>query len=511
MPRNQLLGFHRVGERQYDLSGLRTGSVRDQFIRAFSITAALLNDVKEISRVVGSKQGLLIFGGGVSGITCALIAAQKGVPVTVIEKQRREFSTLARARSRRIAPFEYDWPRPMPDPSEFIAPPFPLQFDSDSAANHAATWQSAFNKARKSLPNLELLRNTNVRHFKCTTSNGSVQVKGPWPEGAGKNVDRVYGAVVSCTGFMRERTLVLQRRVKVPHPTQSWTSPVELRSYRGPRFWVDDDFLDNDKFDCQSRGSVERVLISGGGDGAMQDFQRAATKEFGLALLAKLEVCLKSRIQEKYLLRLMTAEDRARRACAWGMSNPNDPAPDGEMQIWDAEYREVVQEICRDFIVEFATENNIVDLHGNVDEIAATKPAFQKLADELLRDDYDAPDFPYFVWITKEPHLGFAYALNRFLSMFILTVLEKGFSAPRATLILGESIRQIVRDDPNRDCCAMRDCRGYGHHVSFASNPAVFQRFEIIVVRHGLIFPSAPYLGKRAPVKEQLVPYFIIP
>lgn len=509
MPRNQLLGFHCVGERQYDLTGLRTGSVRDQFVRAFSITHALLDDVEQIKND-DPDMGLLVLGAGVSGISCALVAALRGVRVTVIEKRDREFHTLSNAKSRRIAPFEYDWPRPKPNSSQFCPPWFPLQFSSNTAYRLAAQWQSALQLFLSSPNTLEILHGFNARNFVCTPFNGSVQVKGPWDGKNSARRTRHFGAVIACTGFMRERTLVRQMRRDVQHPDSNTTGLVQLRSFHGVRFWFDSDYLDHWKFNTRGRDTVKSVLVSGGGDGAMQDFQRAATRKFGLPLLEHLETCLGSPIADKYLVRLLAAEDRARRACAWGMSNPNDTAPDGEMQIWDATFRKVVDDVCEDYVESYGRRNQILDAAGeNVDKVAAAKPAFEQLAQDLLRDDFKGEPFPTFVWVTREPHLGFAYALNRFLSLFLLKVLTEGFDAPQATLLFRESISQIVRDNASRDCCPARDCRGYTHHVSFGSDKHSYLSFQIIVIRHGLIFPVSPYLGKRAPVSEQMVPYFI--
>ncbi|WP_241991527.1 hypothetical protein [Paraburkholderia sp. RAU2J] len=385
---------------------------------------------------------------------------------------------------------------------------FPLEFHSDAADVLAAEWQSALGAFLSSNNKLEILYGYNARNFTATPVNGAVHVAGLWAGTKGTRTTRDFGAVIACTGFMRERTLVRQLRIHVPHPSPLYSGNVELRSFHGARFWLDPDHLDRWKFNSKYRHAVKGVLVSGGGDGAMQDFQRATTRQFGLPLLKHLERCLESPIQDKYLVTLLAAEDRARRACAWGMSNPNDKTPDAEMQIWDATFESVVEDSCADFIQLYGRQNGILDVTV-VDTVAATKPALQELARRVLREDFNDEPFPNFVWVTREPHLGFAYALNRFLSLFVLKLLRDGFDRPHGELRLSTSITRIVRGDPTRDCCTTKDCHGYTHHVSFEPKKQSFVPFEIIVIRHGLIFATRPYLGYRAPVKEQLVPYYI--
>src|SRR6266849_982746 len=78
----QVLSLHRITPRCYDLTSVRTGSVRDQLIRA-----TLLADALHESGLINDQAPLLIMGAGVAGVALGLAAADRGVNVTVVEKR----------------------------------------------------------------------------------------------------------------------------------------------------------------------------------------------------------------------------------------------------------------------------------------------------------------------------------------------------------------------------------------------------------------------------------------
>jgi NADPH-dependent 2,4-dienoyl-CoA reductase/sulfur reductase-like enzyme len=101
--RNTLLSAHLVGEGLVDLSGkLYPGSIRDQIIRAFSVTDALW----ELQLLTASHR-LLVIGAGPAGVASAIRASQLGVPVWLVEKDSDALSMLS-ASPRVISPALYD-------------------------------------------------------------------------------------------------------------------------------------------------------------------------------------------------------------------------------------------------------------------------------------------------------------------------------------------------------------------------------------------------------------------
>ncbi len=77
---NQVLALHRVSPRCYDLTGLRTGSVRDQLLRSTLIVNSLCAE-----GAIGVGFPLLVFGAGAAGMNAAMLAAARHVDVTVVE------------------------------------------------------------------------------------------------------------------------------------------------------------------------------------------------------------------------------------------------------------------------------------------------------------------------------------------------------------------------------------------------------------------------------------------
>jgi hypothetical protein len=60
---DQILSFHRISDYRFELSGLRTGSIRDQMIRGQLVAQSLHS-----SNVIDSTKSLLIAGAGVAGV-----------------------------------------------------------------------------------------------------------------------------------------------------------------------------------------------------------------------------------------------------------------------------------------------------------------------------------------------------------------------------------------------------------------------------------------------------------
>ena len=486
MVRNQALTYHRVYDRQYDLTGLRTGSVRDQLLRAITLTQGLIVDTKEIGP--SPRHGLLILGGGPAGIACALIAAENDIQATVLERERSEFLTLAAANTRRVAPFEYDWPRRHSPSGRFPSgvPNFILNFQPKAAAKLAADWQTALDNWRATNPKrsrLEIIHGADARTFEyATVANAqgaviSILVTGNW-DGATRS-SREFGAVVNCTGYMVERTFHLSQK---PH-----------HLFRGHRFWHDADDLHESGFGVDPNyGDVKSVLISGGGDGAMQDIQRAATGKFGIELLDQLQLALGVGNLSEYFFSLVQADDAAKRAYAWKMATGPQRFLPVEMAKWNKKYLAIARHILRRY--------------------TATGATLEQLAEKVLKDSIWQRQGPEIVWVFREEFAEFAYSLNRLLSYIVVSLLRR-FQSSKVVRPSTEimSIRPL---DPTWGCCPRpARCHGLTHLVTFIDRTtgleSIDEEFQIIILRHGLIFPKKPYLGSRSPLPEQMIPYDI--
>jgi NADPH-dependent 2,4-dienoyl-CoA reductase/sulfur reductase-like enzyme len=76
---SQVLGLHQITPRCFDLTRVRTGSVRDQLLRAALMCDALLSaGIVDVEVTDERARSLLVLGAGVAGVALALSAAERG-------------------------------------------------------------------------------------------------------------------------------------------------------------------------------------------------------------------------------------------------------------------------------------------------------------------------------------------------------------------------------------------------------------------------------------------------
>lgn len=479
---NQALAFHRVSRHVYDLTGLRTGSVRDQLLRS-SLVIHCLFDEGLISR----SQPLLVLGAGAAGINAAITAADLGVTVDVIELNVDPFASFRLASWRRIDPVEYDWPH-----SHYNAGVFPSSgagiplvqhsgTGDDLAQDWAVFWQWWYRHCNQVAGRgaVHLLSATNARQFKAgiqeAVGNAHVDVRGPWPSAAGVTT-RSFGAVLSCAGFGPERTADLQ-------------VPSRWGGYVGPAFWLDDDRISPGHAGTMG---IDRVLISGGGDGALQDVQRVLTGAFGKALLHLLSASADAHgvalFPPTMISTFLQADDKGRRAYAW----QRDKQPIAQdMAAWhDA----------------FATEVNTWFAALSRSSLAA----LQQIAADVLRPELLSGQMAV-TWVYKEASPGYAYALNRYLTLVLqaLTLVQASSGLlPRVDVFAEHEVVQIKPSQSGHRCTSPATCWGVPHDVTLQAVPAgakvCVNDVQLIIVRHGAL-PDPLLAG--AAVREQMTPF----
>ena len=203
------------------------------------------------------RSNLLIIGAGVAGVTAAWQAANLGVNVTLTDENPRPFSAQESCASRWLHPNEYRWPE-----SGFGNQYFPFEDKAD--VPDILHW-------RAGLPS-EIVERWRSRfdgwiNAQVEPSKGSVTWRDDLPlpydgmpllryfESVG--FGDIFDIVLLCLGG-REQCFVKKSQ------------------HRGFRFWETDDY---GKIDYGASAKPERrlrTLISGGGDGALQDFLRIA-------------------------------------------------------------------------------------------------------------------------------------------------------------------------------------------------------------------------------------------
>lgn len=475
---NQALALHRLSARKYDLTGLRTGSIRDQLLRSSLVVSCLIDEGK-----IDSHRKLLILGAGASGMNAAMTAAEKGVSVDILEKNKHPFGTLLESTWRTVDPVEYDWPHK--HCSQQIFPSggqgIPLVQGRATGAALAGAWAEKWSQWLKTKDgknrrgSINLVSEVNAWDF--LTFNEAperIEVSGPWPDG---QRSKSYGAILSCIGFGPERTF-------------DDRTPTNWNGYRGPAFWTDNDGLGADN---PLPTPARHVLISGGGDGAMQDFQRATTGYCGLDLLKKVvaaaEKFMPSRsvIPKGMLLDLVLAEDRGRRAHVWARTKG---PPKKAMVEWHESFL-----------------TSISDVTGAISSEEA-----QSLLDEILLKEVSS-GIRRVVWVYPEIVPSYAYALNRFLTIFLIGLVYRSALSPSATrsAVQIEALPNYSIDGitpQNHTCGNADDCKGRVHTVRLESTldkSRTLTEVDLIIVRHGAL--PERLLDSGPPVPEQMTPF----
>ncbi|MBX3602456.1 MAG: hypothetical protein KF863_17715 [Rubrivivax sp.] len=471
---DQALSFHHVGGFRYELSGLRTGSVRDQILRAQLLVERLLarNDL--------SDDPLLVIGGGAAGVTGALTASRLGRDVTLLEEQLNPFQTQARVTTRWLDPTEFDWPQPhwttadMAWAGSVYRLPYRANWADQLATQWTTMWYSVVGPAPVALPpgsgSIEEFTGVDARMLTIADTSTGLRLA-PWP--AYGSAGRPYCAAISCVGFSGELTSVRS------------TGGVSLE---GPAFWSTDALGVAHLGITPPSGRPIRVLVSGGGDGAQQDFLRVLTGNFGKRLFDALGL-------DKLKLDLadvLLAEDSARRAHAWGA--PGSP-PVGAYGDWHAAYE---------------------SLADTVWAIWTSKPASIPALRPLLNPNVEV------TWIVADAAPGYSYGLNRLLVILVarLHATFTGRPLPKApsrgykpsgneVYLAGFVLDNVVPAGAAHVCGPA--CYGIEHEVNVAARvpfvaPGVHSlgKFDVIVVRHGV---NQRPLFSAAPVSEQLSPF----
>jgi hypothetical protein len=284
---------YKVAEAQFDLASAQSFiSLRDQAVRVRTLLTAMQE--AKLFDPRGTKR-VLVVGGGYAGVSAALWLAHRQIDTTLIEIGDRPFGVQHGCSTRHLSLTQYDWPglhhaaHDYPDgltPTfvayswlgrSFVLPP-PLQLRGAPpvargprgtartrppdhlatrgprpASAHAADWETQFLMRLPSSASLAWMPRTRFRPGSVASVGGGVSldlenlatgaVRSEW-----------FDYVLYAAGFGSDGDRI----------------PIRGGGTKATReFWSDDDLA------TPGTAPPPRVLISGGGDGAMQDFIRA--------------------------------------------------------------------------------------------------------------------------------------------------------------------------------------------------------------------------------------------
>jgi hypothetical protein len=374
--------------------------------------------------------------------------------------------------SRRINATEYDWPHEGWRRGTFLESPLP-QAGPTNAMAQCAAWRDAWRKfdlgenGRDGVGRVTLIDNRDASHFRVVHGpDAELSVTGPWdtdrdaPPGT-----RTFGALVSCVGIGLEKV-------------QLDDSP-----FSGPVFWSDDA--------CLYAGNplpdgVTSIVISGGGDGGMQDLQTAATSYCGGSLLDRIERLLEPEEQPDHQLRadLLDVDESKRRAYAWAATK------EARLAVAAAWHRSVEKSVLAYFRRRWS------------------RATFERLAQGLFREQLLDGRLTI-TWVVRESTPGVAYVLNRFLALLLVELSNR---LPRPCIVedFACAIRGIVPADGREPAGPVQLGVGkpYTVNIGPASGtvggdwPVIA---NLILIRHG-VRPGSPVLNGMAPVADQILP-----
>jgi hypothetical protein len=445
---------HAVGPLQFSIAGpLSPVSIRDQMIRGKTFVDRAIEE-----GLVSTARPLLIVGAGAGGATAAIRAAQRKVPATVIEASAQAFGRQRNCRSRWVDPTQYDWPVNHWHWSVYpwMPPRMPLPWAAQYSNVLAAVWHRELTRVLQPPSNLKVLYATTLqaKHLRPVSNDLEVTVSSQ------PNL-LYFGAALFAVGFGIEQT--------------------SLGGYESFRFWETDDF-EKPYLGLPSPPRKLRVLICGGGDGALQDFLRIVTC---VRSAAEILHQLPTDAMNSVIGELQSAEDQAQRASVWC-----GPAHDHAVY---SRLHQVYQIAVDHLFLNFRHE-----LFAALDKLALRA----KDLEVNLAHGCD--------------HFTRCYGLNRFL---VLLFLRYAFEARLSIRALPREAALSVTG--TRHLCAnasAAQCHGQEHEVQFQTAASCGQRlpntsngrvekYDAVVLRIGVL-PPRPFSGTVPMLlSRQLLPY----
>ena len=307
------LRAHKHSSKLFSLAGRTPLSIRDQVLRAQTLIERLLS-----TKALQAGSSLLVVGAGAAGATAAVLAARMGVRVVAIDTNSSPFGLQRLCTSRWVDPVQYDWPLshasrthwPAAHPTHAV----PFGFKANHASVIARSWATTLGIERRN-PNLTVEYKTRLEKLPKPSATAPGKLDAVTEKFGQPLQTRQFDIVVLAVGMASERT-------DLPfHPTAPKGSP----RFVGIPFWMRDDF-ELPTFGLPTP-LTNPVLVSGAGDGALQDYIRLMTgNRCALELLNKVFVgAAFSPVRQRLeFLPLMEAEQEVERASQWNESATQD-------------------------------------------------------------------------------------------------------------------------------------------------------------------------------------------
>jgi FAD binding domain len=451
----------------FDMGGLwAIVSIRDQMLRAQELVRRLAR-----AGALSSTRPLLVIGAGAAGATAALEAARRGIGCRVIDSAASPFGPQARCHTRWVDPTQYDWPMPHWDAGQFPWPRswsphlpvtrVPLPWQAAPAAHLALAWHARLNAARAAgLISTDYgARFTGATLSPAGPRTPATLVEAETQTGTGPMTKHGYGAIIAATGMGHER--------------------VTAGAYHSWQFW------ENDTLEAANCGlprtTTPSVLISGAGDGALQDFVRVVTGQRSAAAIWDALIAGGATTPFDIFAELLAAEDHLK--CAYACADVAD-----EHHVLQEVHDRTIAAAIRWHRLHQVAIANVLDV------MLAARP------DVSL--------------VHPCTHFGKTYMLNRFLVHVLADYLDSshGRTALRSSVAVCD-VRGV-----EHTCAGPGGCLGQGHDVDIVALPRCGSTpgttilttltHNVVVLRHG-INPATAVFGSRpsGPFKQPLPQY----
>lgn len=448
---HEVSGFKRV----YDTGSIQTpGSIRDQILRSSWLVDRALNAGK-----LGPGKSFLVVGGGPGGVSAALRATAAGVPTTIVDPNLEPFSRQRACHTRWIDPTVYEWPLschseiawgerlPLPYSGGKSSEIVRLHWDPPIHAHTVPQNSDQHNRSRLSL----------TRGFASLPIEEDMN-------------DTVMVSVSNAASASSPATLMFANlALWAPGPPRENT---RCGNYVGFHFWESDPYDQSPLLPAQD----SRIVVSGGGDGALQDILRFVFDPVRVPSPRLLAEILSRYTAAELLVRLLSVIDHGQRT-----------------YLWSGGSRAKAQDCAL-----------LSEAHEKFREIARHLSSIPELVAELR--GLFRQSSPKISFVHACSHFAKVYPLNQLL---VLVLIE---CAPDIIeYIPGFGVSEVLSQD-DHTCGSPATCHGRPHAVSVRArscvNPLITVNSlgtrNIVVVRHG---PEPAAREITTTVRRQVLPY----
>lgn len=460
MHKDPVLSAHHAGSNCFEIGGeYSPASIRDQMVRSYLVVQRAYE-----AGLIGPNRPLLVVGAGSSGLTAALHSAMMRVPTHVVDQNAGHQFRINLCVTRSVEATLYDWPASHWSHRKFpwAGVRMPLEWNSALASDVAIQWDRQFRPLKRLLGAF--------LHFDWGTKPDFSPDFVPPPLNAQKMVPVplrkvgltgpvtpvLFGALISCVGWGEER--------------RDFHAIPLIELYRGYEFWESDPLQ---KPRC-GLPTAPRILISGGGDGALQDLIRILT---GRNTAQVFNGFLRAMRGHEALLALVTdvirtAEDVARRSWSWNQDRHDD-----------------------------VTLANLEAAHEQALAMLKTSGAWPSIRADMER--MLVSPVPDVQLMHSRQHFTQCYPLNRFLTLLLLEVAPMGTRRPLCEFERIEGTAHACDGVPG-------NCNGLDHTVDYKDNGTPRRDvYQVVVLRHGLKGPKRIFEGVDPVRVRQILPYYV--